>query len=274
MATFIKELIPPFIYKKLTQKGNKKKKVYNTYDEALVDCTKEAYENDELIRVIFDKTKIYKSQLDKQEIISYDFRSTSMLAGVLMANNNGIVNVLDFGGACGAHYMEVRKGLPASIKLNWIVVETPVMVSYGQKLSSNELSFESDFLKAIEKLGTVDLLYTSGTIQCVDRPFDYLEMISSSQARYIFFNRLGLALGNRNLVLVHESMLSWNGVGLLPKGYTDKWIKYPFQFIRKLEFESVMNKKYKALFDVEDTSGIFPVNDEKLEGKGILYQHK
>ncbi len=191
-----------------------------------------------------------------------------------MANNNGIVNVLDFGGACGAHYLETRKGLPASIKLNWVVVETPVMVKYGQQLSSNELSFESDILKAIEKLGAIDLLYTSGTIQCIDKPFDYLEMISTSQAKYIFFNRLGLALGNRNLVLVHESMLSWNGIGSLPNGYTDKWIKYPFQFIRKPEFETIINKNYKALFDCADSSGIFPVNDEKLEGKGILYQHK
>jgi len=275
MASFIKELMPPFLYKKLTQKGNKKRDLYDTYDQALKDSTKEAYENNELIRVIFDKTKIYKAQLDKQDIITYDFRSANMLAGVLMAKNtNNIVNVLDFGGACGVHYFEVRKGLPASIRLNWVVVETPVMVDYGQELANAELSFEADFSKAVAKMGNVDLLYTSGTIQCVDKPFDYLSLITSSKAKFILFNRLGLALGNKNLILVHESMLSWNGVGPLPEGYKDKWIKYPFQFIRKGEFESIMSQNYKALFDFSELSGIFPVNNEKLEGKGILYEHK
>lgn len=198
-----------------------------------------------------------------------------MIASVLLAKNNKeTIHVLDFGGACGAHYFETRKGLPDDINLKWIVVETPTMVKYASNISSNELSFSVNLEDATSKLGKIDLIYTSGTIQCVDKPYDYLNKLISINTDYILFNRLGLNTGNYDVIVTHESLLSWNGVGPLPVQFKDRWIKYPFQFIQRQKFEDIMNSNYFVLFEFEERSGVFPVNKEKLEGKGVLYKRR
>lgn len=180
------------------------------------------------------------------------------------------INVLDFGGACGAHYFQLRNIIDKNLKINWVVVETPGMVAQAKKLETNELTFCSDFDDAIKKLGTVDLLHTSGTLQCVDEPLIYLEKILNCNAKWVLFNRLGLNQIDRDAITIHTSKLSWNGIGDLPEGYTDKIVKYPFTFMSEKVFLEKVQNKYSLIAKFFDQSGIKAIKGEDIVGYGLL----
>jgi hypothetical protein len=49
----------------------------------------------------------------------------------LLSNSSDEISVLDFGGACGAHYFETRPLLEKKIKFNWNVVEKDKMSEFS-----------------------------------------------------------------------------------------------------------------------------------------------
>jgi putative methyltransferase (TIGR04325 family) len=250
--------------------------IFLSYQDALKLCTRNAYEDQELIEIILKKTKRFCENL-KSNILPNRESTVYSLESVLdpvIKNKSKSLNVLDFGGACGAHYFQMRCFIDTTIKLNWVVVETPTMVKYAKELESEELSFFDNFQDAISKLGTIDLIHTSGTLQCVDDPYKYLDEILRCNANWILFNRLGLSKHNKDVITIHKSKLSWNGVGELPEGYTDRWIKYPFNFCSENKIIGKINEKYSIVKKFSDGNDIYPVNGEEIIGYGILCKNK
>lgn len=279
MKRIVKEFIPPiflkFLRKKATYSSNK---IFNNYQDALKMCTTDTYEEKELIEVIFNKTKRFKENL-KSEIIPISETAAYSLLSVInpiIESKGNKINVLDFGGACGAHYFHLRSLIDKDLKLNWVVVETPTMVKYAKELESetNELSFFDNFADAINKLGYVDLLHTSGTLQCVDNPKKYLSEILNCNAKYLLFNRLGLNKLDRDIITVHSSKLSWNGIGELPEGYTDRWINIPFTFYSETKYLKALEAKYLLVAKFNDQTGMFAVAGEEIVGYGLLCRQK
>jgi len=154
------------------------------------------------------------------------------------------------------------------------VVETPTMVKYAKELETDELSFYDNFAEAIKKLNNVDLLHTSGTLQCVDNPQKYLSEILNCNAQWILFNKLGLNKLDRDVITIHSSKLSWNGIGNLPEGYTDRWVKYPFNFPAESKFLAAVEKKYSLVARFNDLSGMYAVDGEEIVGYGLLCKLK
>ncbi len=126
-----------------------------------------------------------------------------------------------------------------------------------------------------KKTGEIDFFYTSGTLQCVDEPFVFLEKMLSVKADFMLFNRNGFTPGERDLTVIHRAKLSWNGIaGQLPEGINDRWTEYPFTFVQKSKFEERVQKDYDFISTFEEKSGIFPVNDEPLVGLGVFCKRK
>ena len=65
-------------------------------------------------------------------------------------------------------------------------------------------------------------------------------------------------------------MLSWNGIGELPDGYTDRMIKYPLYFMSERKFFELLDEKYKVVAKFNDQSGAYAVKGEKIVGYGLL----
>jgi putative methyltransferase (TIGR04325 family) len=96
------------------------------------------------------------------------------------------LNVIDFGGAAGAHYFTIRALLPSEYQLRWVVVETPAMAAGGAKhLANDELSFTAKLQEAEAKLGHIDLLHSSGTLQCLPDPIEQLRSMMLLPADHI-----------------------------------------------------------------------------------------
>jgi hypothetical protein len=148
------------------------------------------------------------------------------------------------------------------------------MVEKAHILASDELSFSSDLIKSAISLEQIDLLHTSGALQCVDSPYDYLQKLISTSASHILFNRLGLTKGASEVIAIHESWISWNGPGPMPNGLADRKVRYPFVFPRESVFMEILSAQCDTIMTFGDSSGIFPVDDEPIIGLGLLVRRR
>ena len=108
------------------------------------------------------------------------------------------------------------------------------MLRFVKELETRELYFFDNIGDTIKSLGNINLIHTSGTLQCLNNLQKYLSNILNCNAKWLLFNRLGLNARNKDVVTIHSSMLSWNGIGELPNGFTDRIIKYPFYFLSEI----------------------------------------
>lgn len=250
-----------------------KLQTYKNYQEALKNATKSSYQDQDLVEVVFEKTKLFQQNQLQNGVSAIDFKTANLLLSILSLQKEQI-NVIDFGGACGSHYFEVRKLLPANISLKWIVVETSAMAAKAQALANHELFFSDNLKEATRQLKEIDLFHTSGTLQCVDDPLLYLEEIIATRAKYLLFNRMGFTLRDEPITLLHESYLSEHGIGKLPVSpVNNKIIEFPYTYLSKKDFDSVINTSdYKVIIEFNDDSGISPIQNEPIIGKGFLFK--
>lgn len=277
MKKLIKKYIHPKIYKVFDFSNNRNTdKIYSTYEEAAKNCSSTPYQEDELIQVIYLKTKNFIRKLETETIPIWPTSAYSKISIInpIIESNKDKINVIDFGGACGAHYFHLRSIINKKLKFNWVVVETPKMVQYAKELSNEELSFSDNLENAIKNIPEIDLLHTSGTLQCVDNPYRYLSLILNSGAKWILFNRMGLNKSESDVVTILRTKLSWNGIGELPEGFNDKWISYPFIYVSEKTFINEVVKNYKIVAKFEESSGSHKVNKIETIGYGLLCKLK
>jgi putative methyltransferase (TIGR04325 family) len=133
----------------------------------------------------------------------------------------GVKSVLDFGGACGAHYALAARVSPG---IRWAVVETPAMVARASELATGTLQFFNSISLANEWLGGAELVHSSGALQYTPDPESTLKQLCDLRAAKMLWARMLLSTN----ALEHEiqtSRLSDNGPGQLP-GLKEKAVKY------------------------------------------------
>lgn len=270
----IKNLVPPILIELV--KRYRTIKEYGNYGLAMEACTADAYQNIDLCNMIADKTIIYKNELEKKP---YNLNPTSVF--LLSAINQYIniyskneLNILDFGGACGAHFFEIKRFIPKHVSLKWYVVETSQMIKSASEkgLASEELNFVS----SIEEINTkIDIIHSSCTLHYVSNPYEIINLLINIKANWIFFNRMMFNRNDRDFITVQKSLLSSNGPGKLPKGYKDRVISYPHHTLSFQKFNSFFIKNnFENEWIFDGVSGAFQIGKEKIDGKGLLYIRK
>jgi len=249
----------------------KQKPVYLSYADALTHCNNDlGYEDTEIVEVVLEKTKLFKKKLDEEPIhIDASLAFGITVLNICMQPSNEI-NVLDFGGACGANYFMFKKIL-SNCKLNWCVVETSAMCKHAKTLENEELHFYDD-IQLASQAGKIDLLFSSGTLMYLTDPREMLKKLTSINAKYIFLTRLSLITGNEDIVTIQQSLLSENGIGKLPGQFKDKIVKYPHTNISENYFYEILNKDYQLKATVEDQTGTRRIKGEPVVGYGVLFQ--
>lgn len=223
--------------------------------------------------MLAEKTTIYKEALIKKPF-ALNPTNVFLLSAIhqyLTNYKKQHLTLLDFGGACGAHYFEIKRFIPANISLQWYVVETPQMVKSATEKGLN--NDELKFVGSIEDIKTkIDFVHSSGALQYVDKPYEFTNMLLTIGADQVLFNRMMFNENNRDLITVQKSFLSSNGPGPLPQGYTDKVISYPHTTMAWDKFNSMLAKNsYELEWIFEETSGVLEISHEKIIGRGLLY---
>jgi putative methyltransferase (TIGR04325 family) len=270
----IKEFLPPILIR-LTKRaiGIGDSREYESYAKAMQNCTSDAYQNIELCNMIAEKTVIHIEKL-KEKPFSLNQSNGFLLAAInqyLNGYSTKSLKILDFGGACGAHYFEIRRLIPNEVSLKWYVVETSQMVKSAieRGLNNNELVFVS----SIQDINAaIDFVHSSCALNYVNKPYEFLSMLINIHANWMFFNRMFFNETDRDFVTVQKSFLSSNGPGKLPKGYTDRIISYPNTTMSFHKFYStIINNGYEAEWTFSESSNHYNTRNGIITGKSLLY---
>lgn len=215
---------------------------------ALASC--DGYESGRLVEVVFRKTLALRDSLDSLPTLEANLLRP--LTALSLVGKSGI-RVLDFGGACGAHFFVAHKLSP--LELEWRVVETPAMAERARRLESESLRFFDLVEKASEGF-LPDLVFSSGALQYTPEPLDYLRRLAGVGAPLLFLTRLELSESSGE-VKVQSSMLSANGPGRMPEGVQDCEVRYPVNVVSRRKFEDVLAESYRVAARVGEEGGLW-----------------
>lgn len=156
---------------------------YATYAAALGDCARE--NEGPLAETIYAQTKAYGLRLSYYPLRVNPSQAFAWNVLQLLTAGKQRLSVIDFGGACGAHYLLLRKLLP-ECRLCWHVVETPEITRQARNISSSELFFFPSIQAATHALkGAVDLVFTANALHHTDDPLAYLESLLLLKAPHV-----------------------------------------------------------------------------------------
>lgn len=248
-------------------------KFFLTYEKAQEACFGAGYEESDLVKTVFEKTRLIKDQMLSGTLPLSDTMLQSVLA-VFMALRAGKkrLRVVDFGGACGTHYFMARPFIPPDIQLDWVVVETTAMVEEARLFETSELQFCSSLVMAREKLQTIDLIHSSGALQYVSDPELTIREFVNSHPDYIFLNRLALSSGQL-VITLQETLLSANGPGPFPAYLVDKLCRYPVTYFPKSHLEEIVSRNYQMKFSLAETRTLMG-EKEIIAGAGMLFERR
>lgn len=266
----ISDFVPPVIKNAIKSAY----KTYKTYDDALNKCGSEGYEYKELCDVVSKKTLRYVDELKKVDTREISVGNLNVVNQIQrLAGTQKSLTVCDFGGGCGAHYFEIKRFIPNSINLKWIVVETPQMVSSAREYFEkyDELTFTSSF----ESLDDIDIFYASGSLQYTSNPIDIVKKIVALSPKIIIFSRTILSNTEENIITIQKSLLSANGHGRLPDGFTDKSILYPHTATSVQKFSNQLDKKYRLFYKINTPDDdYYVIQNTKIDSCVLCYELK
>ena len=189
-------------------------------------------------------------------------------------NKTESINVLDFGGGGGYHYFLVKQFFPELKALNWRVVETVKMVQEAKRIADHQLTFFDSIIEAKNDLGKVDLVFTSGALQCCPNPYDYLCDLLQVGANYIYISRTAFIEEGDEVCIIHHSNISDNGPGPLPKEFKDASVRYPVVFLNKSKAEKIMQEEYNIIMYIEEEKGAYQADKMPINMYGYFLAKK
>ena len=129
-----------------------------------------------------------------------------LLAGLMWvaAQRGGRINVLDFGGSLGSSYFQNKIFLDALGEVRWHIVEQPSHVFVGQR------EFQDERLRFFDSIGASmadnppDIILLSGVLQYIEQPYELLDILKSSGARFLIIDRTPFWSGFADRICVQQ----------------------------------------------------------------------
>jgi putative methyltransferase (TIGR04325 family) len=266
---FIVLKIIQIIFIKFSQK-NHGENTFQTFQEAERACLINDYESDDLVDVVIAKNNAYSKKLNSNSVL--DLNGIMSFLPFASMNTGKEINVVDFGGGAGYHFVNAKLAL--NKKFNWFVIETPKMAKYANKYSNIDCRFYSDFSVAVKEMKEIDLIFTSSSLQYCSDPLVELENLLKINARYIFITRTPFLENSKKIITIQCSKLSRNGPGPLPNYFSDRKIQYPITYVSRKLVENLINQKYEIRYKINEGSSSFKFKNEPINMTGFFCVRK
>lgn len=252
--------------------GGKRFARHTSFSAALQACETDGYNDCDIADIVVKKTLLYRDSLkNTNEPFCLNSHTALLLCSLLMAKKGNEVHVLDFGGAAGIHYFNMRSMVSKSISMNWVVVETGAMVQQASKyLASSELSFATTIEQSQQSLCRVDLATSSGAIQYLSDPIESVRKLALCGSDYLSFDRLCLTRGGSDIYVTHKTSIAAHGPGPLPSGVQDKVVIVPSVIVQQSAFMNALQERYSILGTQDNDSGVLPIAGENIFGLGLI----
>jgi putative methyltransferase (TIGR04325 family) len=251
----LRDFIPPILVRRFQKHPHGSPALFPSYERALAAC-QGGWGNLAVARVVYAKTIIYRDLLKSQQPLVCEPASlrTCLALSLVQAGTADSFHVIDFGGACGAHYFLAQVWLGHRVELRWHVVENPTIAKMATNLEDGHLKFYDNLGDARADLDHVDLVFSSGALPYVSHPYASLQQLTACGASSLFLTRIGLSTESRAFVTLQVTHLRDNGPGPMPVGMPDGVVSFPVTFARKDLFEDIIAQRYQIdLVFHEDT---------------------
>ncbi len=181
-------------------------KEYGNWEAALKHST--GYDSQNILDKVREATLKVKSGTSVYERDSVLFDeiqySWPLLAGLMWiaAQNNGTLEIIDFGGSLGSTYFQNRKFLKHLKKVRWNIIEQKHYVEVGKRdFESEELKFYYNIESCLESCHPRAILF-SGVLQYLEKPYELLGKIKSADIDFILIDRTPFHEGNTDRICV------------------------------------------------------------------------
>lgn len=257
----IKEFLPPIFSRFVTGMfygwyGN-----YSGWEDACKKCS--GYDS----QLILDKVKESSLKV-KEGIKSYERDSVvlneiqynyPLLSGIMWiaAQNNGRLNVLDFGGSLGSSYYQNKFFLDSLAGYKWCIVEQSSFVKVGREYFSDEKLVFYYTIDDCLKENHINVIILSSVLPYIEKPYELLEMIRNKGFEYILVDRTPFVSGNERLTIQKVNPAIYKA-------------SYPCWFFNKQKFQNFLKSDYDIIteFETPDRANIIS------EFKGFLFRLK
>ncbi len=160
--------------------------------------------------------------------------------------------LVDFGGATGALCRAYLRREPLPDGARWVVVDLPAVVARSERLNAHDKPAQLSFVTDYDALPAVDVFFSAGSIQYLDRTPAQLAALIGTRPRHIVFNKFALTSGPGFWTLQHlgramapnqifnesEFLRAFNDAGY---GLCDRWavaelnVQIPFEPARQVK---------------------------------------
>jgi putative methyltransferase (TIGR04325 family) len=240
---------------------------YHTWKEASEQCT--GYDSN----TIFEKVKfallkvknheaIYERDSVLFEKIEYSFPLLSGLMWIA-AQNDGKLNIIDFGGSLGSTYFQNRLFLRDLNEVKWNIVEQPKFVEIGNR------EFETEQLRFFPTIESCLItqksktLILSSVLQYLEAPYQFLETVISFNFEYIVFDKTSFIENSNDIVTVQN----------VPEVIYEA--SYPVWFLNYNHFMEYLCSYYDLITDFDDNINYKILLDNKMcFWKGFIFKKK
>ena len=239
---------------------------YPSWDSASIQSG--GYQQESILNDVSDAALMVKNGLMPCErdgvllsAIEYSWPVTAVLM-LAAAKNNGVLNVIDFGGALGSSYYQNIKFLSKLKSISWMIVEQEHYVEFGSKeISSDQLKFFGDIDSAVAE-NIPDLVLFSASLQYIQQPFDVLKKILLLKPQFIVFDRT-------SSLDIKTSIIAVQHVRDVYKA------SYPFWIFSVDEIEDFLSEEYDLIesFKSNDFQG-YMLNDLEFSFNGFIFSRK
>lgn len=237
-------------------------KEYQSWHEALQKCS--GYDSQIIIDKVYQaafKVKSGQAVYERDSVIfekiQYSWPILSALLWVA-AQNDGCLNIIDYGGALGTSYYQNKKFLDNLKKVRWNIVEQGHFVELGKKEFENEsLKFYFDLDSCVRE-NQVDAVLFSGVLQYLENPFAVLQKVRDSFIKFVLVDRTSFHNGGQDKIIIQKVP------GAIYKVSFPCWVFSENKFLSFFEkdtiFESFESFKEELNFNVSFKGYIVQLN--------------
>jgi putative methyltransferase (TIGR04325 family) len=261
MRNRLKNIVPPLLRRKISGlfygwHGN-----YTDWDSAKAKCT--GYDSELILNMVRSSAINVRdgSAAYERDSVLFDKPEYSypLISGLMWiaAQNNGRLNVMDFGGSLGSTYYQNRYFLDSLPELNWSIIEQPGFVDVGRKeFAGDRLSFfysVEECLKSVE----IDVILLSSVLQYIEKPYSLLDKLISVNSKFILIDRTPFIKGKDRITVQKVN----------PRIYK---ASYPCWFFNETGFISYMTGSCKLIYEFEalDKANL------RAQFKGFIFKKK
>ena len=256
-----KKIIPNFVLRFVTGlfygwRGN-----YSSWHEA--EKKSSGYDLQNILEKVKESTLKVKNGIVPYERdsvtfnkIQYSFPLLSELMWIA-AQNEGSLNVLDFGGSLGSSYYQNKRFLDDLKQVNWYIVEQENFVKVGlETFSDDRLHFYYSIDECL-KSHDIDVILLSSVLQYIEEPYKLLEIIINKNFKYIIFDRTAFITKADRVTIqkVHPAIYK---------------ASYPCWFFNESKFISFMKEDYDLIVDFIAFGSANIIS----EFKGFIFKNK